>query len=290
MSRCVLGLGGRRALRHTTPRGDVNTWRVGRGHRQPRRANCARSSRRRCGAGSRYGRRYARARLSRRGRGGDSAPTGRRAGGRRRRGRQRCGHTDISRLGDGAGRGGRWRRLAQGRGDDRLARGIRCGRNRPCGSSSGGEPGRSLVEDCRASAGGNPRRNLTWGPWGRLPGRSGGCLTSLPGRDGLARYRHMRRRTRGAGCRGRGAGDHRRGTWHLAHRRHGRGCLLHTRRGPGAHALLQFSRTLRRASGPLAQALELARLREDEQRKDRDPAQRGEGRDRTDLRERVRKR
>jgi hypothetical protein len=45
-----------------------------------------------------------------------------------------------------------------------------------------------------------------------------------------------------------------------------------------------------RAAGPLAQALQLARLREDEQRKDRNPEERSEGRDRTDLCERVRKR
>jgi hypothetical protein len=54
--------------------------------------------------------------------------------------------------------------------------------------------------------------------------------------------------------------------------------------------LFLFGRALRGAPGPLAQALELAGLREDQQREDRDAEQRGEGRDRTDLRERARQR
>jgi hypothetical protein len=45
------------------------------------------------------------------------------------------------------------------------------------------------------------------------------------------------------------------------------GCLLllYTRSGSACDALLEVSGTLGRSTGPLAQTLELARLREDEQ-------------------------
>jgi hypothetical protein len=50
-----------------------------------------------------------------------------------------------------------------------------------------------------------------------------------------------------------------------------------------ADALLEIGCALRRAAGPLAQALDLARLREDEQRENRDAQQRCESGDRADL-------
>jgi hypothetical protein len=50
-----------------------------------------------------------------------------------------------------------------------------------------------------------------------------------------------------------------------------------------AHALLEIGRALRCAAGPLAQTLDLARLREDEQRENCDAQQRCESGDRADL-------
>jgi len=47
------------------------------------------------------------------------------------------------------------------------------------------------------------------------------------------------------------------------------------RGGLGADALLLLGRALGRPAGPLAQPLELARLREHEQRQKRDPYERG---------------
>ena len=57
-----------------------------------------------------------------------------------------------------------------------------------------------------------------------------------------------------------------------------------------AHALLELGSPLGRASGPLAQALQLPGLGEEQQRQQRDAGERGERRDRPDLRERVRER
>jgi hypothetical protein len=59
------------------------------------------------------------------------------------------------------------------------------------------------------------------------------------------------------------------------------------RGGPSSYALLQLGSTLRSAAGPLAQALQFARLRKEQQRKDRNPDQRGKRRDRPDLGERA---
>ena len=131
---------------------------------------------------------------------------------------------------------------------------------------------------------------LPWSGRDTLPGDSRrGLLAGSGGCVGWARH-DTRRRPRGGRGGGHRTGDDRRRTGHLPHRRHGRGGLLHARGGSGGDALLQFGGALRGAPGPLAQALQLARLREDEQREDRNPHQRDERRDRTDLRERVRKR
>jgi hypothetical protein len=51
----------------------------------------------------------------------------------------------------------------------------------------------------------------------------------------------------------------------------------------GAHALLEIGGALRCTAGPFAQPLELAGLGEEQQRQNRDPDQRGERRDRSDL-------
>jgi hypothetical protein len=60
--------------------------------------------------------------------------------------------------------------------------------------------------------------------------------------------------------------------------------------GHGTHALLELGGALGCASSPLAQALNLARLGEGEQRHDRDARQRRERRYRANLGERVRQR
>jgi len=72
---------------------------------------------------------------------------------------------------------------------------------------------------------------------------------------------------------------------HRANALRRRDLLLDLGRGGLRHALLGLHRALGRTSGPLAQAPDLARLREDEQRQDGDPQQRREGDDRADLRE-----
>ncbi len=138
-SRCVRGLGGRRALRHTTPGGRQ---RLGGRLRSPatRRANCARSPDGAVVPGVEMGGDVpaVASAAADAGKLASHWPARRWAPAARA---SRCGHTDISRLGDGAGRGGRWRRLARGR-----RRGRTALREQP-----GGEPGRSLAEDCRAA-------------------------------------------------------------------------------------------------------------------------------------------
>jgi hypothetical protein len=76
----------------------------------------------------------------------------------------------------------------------------------------------------------------------------------------------------------------------MRHRsRHLRGLLLlEAHRRGGAHTLLEVGGALRSAPRPLTQALELAGLREDEQRQNCDAHQCGERRDRSDLGERAR--
>ena len=105
------------------------------------------------------------------------------------------------------------------------------------------------------------------------PGRGLRGRCRLRGRDGLA-WGRSRRRSR----RLRSAGDRAHGLHRLRLRPRGR---------RGHDALLLFGRPLGGAAGPLAQALDLARLREDEQREDRDAHDRGECGDRAYLGERV---
>ena len=144
----------------------------------------------------------------------------------------------------------------------------RPGRRRSATTGTGVDTGgRGHGAACPTAPAGPPRRR-----------RPGGSVGSLP---------HARRPSRGGSRR---AGKQ--PAWCAAPgaRAARAGALLHARGGPGSHALLQLGGALRGAARPLAQALELARLREDEQREDRDPGQRRERRDRTDLGKRVRKR
>jgi hypothetical protein len=74
------------------------------------------------------------------------------------------------------------------------------------------------------------------------------------------------------------------GAGHRAHALRDRR-LLHPCGGRGGDFLLGVGGALGSASGPIAQASDLARLREDQQRQHGDPQQGGEGDDRPDLRE-----
>jgi len=125
-------------------------------------------------------------------------------------------------------------------------------------------------------------------------GRTGGGSRDLGGRRSSGRGRHRRRRgrvrRRGLPAGGNGARVQRCRARNLTHRGGAGGATLQPRGGLGADALLLFGRALGCAPGPLAQPLKLARLREHEQRQNRDPYERGKRGDRPDLRERARKR
>src|SRR5439155_25496443 len=137
----------------------------------------------------------------------------------------------------GTGRGGGRGRARGGRGGGRR----RGGRGLSCRGGSG----------CRGRGGGGPSYGR--GSRGRSSRRRGGARPR--GRGGARRLRRaglcVRRRAR----LGRGGPD-----------------PLHPRRG-GADPLLEIGRALGGAASPLAQALELARLREGEERQRRDADQ-----------------
>jgi hypothetical protein len=76
----------------------------------------------------------------------------------------------------------------------------------------------------------------------------------------------------------------------LADRRGGGRGAPDPRGGLGADALLLLGGALGSAPRPLAQPLELARLREHQQRQNGDPDEGGKCRDRSDLGERFRQR
>ena len=208
----------------------------------------------------------------------------------------------------------RLRSPGHGRGADRnpWARGGHrgvggAGRQLWCGSR------RRLVIARRELRGGHERRltrhgrrgGLHRGHWlagdrrhrfaGRLVGRREGRLASggLAGRS-RSRLAGDRRGGLAGGGDGRSRGlgpdrsrDHRRGICNHAGARRRLDDAPGPHRGLGAYPLLQFRGALGGAPGPLAQAPDLARLHEDEQREHRDPQQSREGRQSANVQELV---
>lgn len=171
-----------------------------------------------------------------------SRPAGRSGRGGRSRGRRRHHHA----------RPVDWRTLAgHGGGCCSLRLPWSCGDELAGGGGLRGE----LSGDRGVSPTRSSRRSLAGGRRCTSSGCDRLCL--LGGLPGWGRY-NARCRSRG-GC-ARGARDHRCGTRHLTHHWDRWRNLLHARGGPGGHALLHLGRALRAAAGPLAQALQLARL------------------------------
>jgi hypothetical protein len=284
-------------LRRCTPRrarrrGQWWAGRRRRGCRRARRSRGARSPRRGLVPGS-SGRRHPSDRRRRSSRG---CRRGRR--GTSARGRSRSGGCAIGRLDRGVlelGTSGRGRSTEGRRGGGCLCR--RSGRALPgnrLGSAPGGARHRRCFGGARgggggARGGGDGRR--------RSRGRSG-CGGRCR-RSGLGR-RHARRSGRragggyglsgghlGCGRAGNGRGTasvDRLGAGYRADRLGDRR-LLHSGGGRRGDFLLCLGGALGSATGPIAQASDLARLREDQQRQHGDPHQGGEGDDRPDLRE-----
>jgi hypothetical protein len=209
---------------------------------------------------------------------------GRRLGGRRLRrrrlgGRSLCslprgclGALDLSSLScRGLGALDGWRLARCGR------RRLSARRYRRLGRSGGSARGSD-----RGSAGSS-------GSGRRLQRRSPNGLDGLDALDARGRGCHPARSGSGSSSCRHGTGDERRGSGDredTGTRRYGRLALCPDG-SFGADSLLQFRGTLRRASRPVAQALQLACLREDQQREDGGAQQRCKCRQGAYLRERA---